>query len=94
MSDDHYVHRLQVSMPLATAERIADAALAAGREAGLLPLTVAVLDAGGTLVLLKRQDGSGVLFTREEDGTSGLWELPVVNGQAGRQKLRRPNGCC
>lgn len=55
------VHRLQVSMPLATAEIIADAALRAGAEAGLLPLTVAVLDAGGHLVLLKRQDGSGNL---------------------------------
>lgn len=61
MSDDYYVHRLQVSMPLGLAERIVDAALAAGREAGLLPLTVAVLDAGGTLVVLKREDGSGIL---------------------------------
>ncbi|MDC7788775.1 heme-binding protein [Rhodoplanes sp. TEM] len=58
---DYYVHRLQVSMPLATADAIADDAIAAGREVGLLPLTVAVLDAGGTLVVLKREDGSGVL---------------------------------
>jgi uncharacterized protein GlcG (DUF336 family) len=61
MSDDYYVHRLQVSLPLSTAERIADAALAVGHEAGLLPLTVAVLDAGGVLVVHKRQDGSGIL---------------------------------
>lgn len=71
MSDDYYVHRLQVSMPLATAEKIADAALAAGRDAGLLPLTVAVLDAGGTLVVLKRQDGSGVL--RGDIATGKAW---------------------
>lgn len=58
---DHYVHRLQVSMPLATAEQIVAAALKAGAEAKLLPLTVAVLDTGGNLVLLKRQDGSGNL---------------------------------
>ena len=58
---DHYVHRLQVSMPLATAEKIADAAFEAGAEAKLLPLTVAVLDVGGHLVVLKRQDGSGNL---------------------------------
>jgi uncharacterized protein GlcG (DUF336 family) len=58
---DHFVHRLQVSMPLKTAETIADAAFKAGAEAGLLPLTVAVLDAGGNLVVLKRQDGSGIL---------------------------------
>ena len=43
---DHYVHRLQISMPLATAEKIADGALQAGADAGLLPLTVAVLDVG------------------------------------------------
>ncbi len=58
---EYYVHRLQVSMPLSTAERIADAALKAGADAGLLPLTIAVLDAGGVPVLLKRQDGSGIL---------------------------------
>ena len=58
---DHYVHRLQTSMPLKTAETIADEALKAGAEAKLLPLTVAVLDVGGNLVVLKRQDGSGNL---------------------------------
>src|SRR5688572_8664989 len=56
---DHTVQRLQTSMPLKTAETIADEALKAGAAAGLLPLTVAVLDVGGHLVVLKRQDGSG-----------------------------------
>ena len=58
---DHYVHRLLVSMPLATAETIVAAAFRAGEEAKLLPLTVAVLDAGGNIVLVKRQDGAGNL---------------------------------
>ena len=58
---DHYVHRLHTSLSLKTAETIVDEALKAGGEAGLLPLTVAVLDVGGNIVLLKRQDGSGVL---------------------------------
>jgi uncharacterized protein GlcG (DUF336 family) len=58
---DYFVHRLQVSMPLASAETIVDGAIAAGRDAGLLPLTVAVLDAGGHLVVLKREDGAGIL---------------------------------
>jgi uncharacterized protein GlcG (DUF336 family) len=48
-------------MPLASAEKIADQAIAAGRDAGLLPLVVAVLDAGGHLVVLKREDGAGIL---------------------------------
>ncbi len=54
-------YRLQVSMPVATAEKIVAAALQAAEEAKLLPLTVAVLDAGGNIVLIKRQDGSGNL---------------------------------
>ena len=58
---DHHVHRLQTSIPLKTAETIVDEALKSGADAGLLPLTVAVLDVGGNLVLLKRQDGSGNL---------------------------------
>ena len=58
---DYYIKHLAVDLTLAAAERIADATLAAGSEAGLLPLTVVVLDAGGHAVVLKRQDGSGIL---------------------------------
>lgn len=61
MTQDYHVQRLQVSMPLAIAEGIVTASLAAGREAGLLPLAVAVLDVGGNLVVAKREDGAGVL---------------------------------
>jgi uncharacterized protein GlcG (DUF336 family) len=46
---------------LAQASTIVDAALKRGREANLAPLTVAVLDAGGHLVALKREDKSGIL---------------------------------
>lgn len=49
------------SLTLASAEKIIDAALAARRKEGLMPLVVAVLDAGGNLVAYKREDGSGVL---------------------------------
>ena len=58
---DYYVHRLQTSISLATAEEIANGAIAIGREIQLLPLTVAVLDVGGNLVVVKREDGSGIL---------------------------------
>ena len=60
MAED-YVHRLATPLSLAAAETIIDTALKAGREAGLLPLTVAVLDAGGHLVAFRREDGSGIL---------------------------------
>src|SRR5262245_43198336 len=46
---------------LAQASTIVDAALKKGRETNCAPLTVAVLDAGGHLVALKREDKSGIL---------------------------------
>jgi uncharacterized protein GlcG (DUF336 family) len=49
------------ALTLDTADKIVDACLAAGREAGFAPLTVAVLDAGGHTIVMKRSDGSGIL---------------------------------
>ena len=49
------------SMTLALAAKIVDAAIAVRNREGLLPLAVAVLDAGGNLVAFKREDGSGVM---------------------------------
>jgi uncharacterized protein GlcG (DUF336 family) len=48
-------------MTLELASRIVDAALAHGREKKFMPLSVAVLDAGGHLVAFKREDRSGIL---------------------------------
>jgi len=48
-------------LTLQAASQIVDTALARGREHRMLRLTVAVLDAGGHLVALKREDGSGIL---------------------------------
>ena len=45
------------AVTLDQASVLADAALARGAELGLAPLTVAMLDPGGHLVVLKRQDG-------------------------------------
>ncbi|TCT05969.1 GlcG/HbpS family heme-binding protein [Aquabacter spiritensis] len=50
-----------MSISLTKALEIVDAALAKGREMAFEPLTVAVLDAGGHLVALKREDRSGIL---------------------------------
>lgn len=46
---------------LAQANTAIAAALAKGAELGLKPLTVAVLDAGGHLLALQRQDGASIL---------------------------------
>lgn len=48
-------------LTLERANIIAEAALLRGRELGLAPLTVAVLDAGGHLVTFQREDNSGIL---------------------------------
>ena len=51
------------AITLEQAEAIADAALESRRRQGFAALTVAVLDPGGHLVLLKREDNSGILRT-------------------------------
>jgi uncharacterized protein GlcG (DUF336 family) len=50
-----------MSITLAQASTIVDAALKKGRDTNCAPLTVAVLDAGGHLVAFKREDKSGIL---------------------------------
>lgn len=50
-----------MTVPLAQASTVVDAAIAAARKAGLNPLTVVVLDAGGHMVAVKREDRSGIL---------------------------------
>ncbi len=48
-------------MTLERASAIVAAALAAGAELGLKPLSVAVLDSGGHLIAFQRQDGASIL---------------------------------
>ena len=50
-----------MSLTLETANKIVEVALAKGHELGLNPLTVAILDAGGTLKVLAREDGTSTL---------------------------------
>jgi len=52
---------VHASLALDAAAKIVDAAIALRRKEGVLPLAIAVLDAGGNLVAFKREDGSGVL---------------------------------
>ncbi len=47
-------------LTLAQSEIIADAALAKGKAMGFLPLTVVVLDAGGQMKVVKREDGCSI----------------------------------
>ncbi|MCH7570541.1 MAG: heme-binding protein [Deltaproteobacteria bacterium] len=58
-------------LTLSAASAIIDVALAKGQEVGLLPLTVAVLDSGGNIIALKREDGSGIM--RPQIATGKAW---------------------
>lgn len=50
-----------MSLTLPQATTIVQAALQKGRELGLAPLAVAVLDAGGHLKAFAREDGAGIV---------------------------------
>jgi len=56
-----HLRRVRSSLGLEAAATIVDTAIALRAREGLLPLAVAVLDAGGQLVCFKREDGCGVL---------------------------------
>jgi uncharacterized protein GlcG (DUF336 family) len=68
------------------ASTIVDKALEKGRELKLHPLTVVVLDAGGQLKALKREDGSSLL--RPEIAGGKAWGV-LGMGFGGREFARR-----
>ena len=70
------------SLDLATASRIGSEVLRLRREHGLLPLAVAVLDAGGQPVSFQREDGCGVL--RHDIAVGKAWGA-LGMGMATRQ---------
>lgn len=74
------------TLTLAAASIIVDRALAEGRARGYQPLTVAVLDAGGHLVALKREDKSSLL--RPQIATGKAWGV-LGMGFGGRELERR-----
>jgi uncharacterized protein GlcG (DUF336 family) len=74
------------NITLAQASVIVDKALEKGRELNLHPLTVVVLDAGGHMVALKREDNSGIL--RSEIATGKAWGT-LGMGFGGREFARR-----
>src|SRR5438445_1935923 len=77
------------ALTLDEASTIVDKALEKGRELKLHPLTVVVLDAGGHLVAMKREDKSGIL--RTEIATGKAWGT-LGMGFGGREFARRAAG--
>jgi uncharacterized protein GlcG (DUF336 family) len=73
-------------MLLELANTIADSALQKGRALGFAPLTVAVLDAGGQIKVLKREDDASLL--RPEIALGKAWGV-LGMGFGGRELARR-----
>ena len=71
---------------LTQANAIIAAALAKGRELGLLPLTVVVLDAGGQLKAMQREDGASLLRPEIAEGKA---RGALALGLGGRELARR-----
>lgn len=76
-------------LTLAQAEIIADAALAKGHEMGFLPLTVCVIDAGGHMKVLKREDGCSIA---RQDVAHGKAYGAMAMGFGTRELARRAAG--
>jgi uncharacterized protein GlcG (DUF336 family) len=74
------------ALTLAQASIIVDTALQKGRELKLAPLTVVVLDAGGQLKAVKREDNSSLL--RPEIAMGKAWGC-LGMGFGGRELQRR-----
>ena len=76
---------------LSQAQTAIAAALAKGRELGLSPLTVAVLDAGGHLTALGREDGSSTLRPQIAVGkAAGALGLGISSRKIGENAVARP----
>lgn len=74
------------SITLLQADAIANRALQKGREMNFQPLTVAILDAGGHLKVLKRDDDSSLL--RPDIAIGKAWGV-LGMGFGGRELVRR-----
>lgn len=73
-------------LSLTQASEIVDVSLETARKLECQPLTVAVLDAGGHLVALKREDGSGIL--RPQIAQAKAWGA-LGMGHGGRALAER-----
>jgi uncharacterized protein GlcG (DUF336 family) len=78
-------------LTLDVASAIADTALRSARDAALKPITVVVLDAGGHDVVLKREDGSGILRVDIARGKAwGALGMGLGSRELGRRAEQNP----
>lgn len=80
-----------ICIKLDQAVGIISAAFARGRELGLKPLSVAVLDAGGHTIALQRQDGASILRPQIAAAkASGALALGISSRKIGDMAAERP----
>lgn len=77
---------------LAKANRIIAAALSKGKEAGMKPLSVVVLDAGGFPIAFQRQDGASMMRFDIAFGKAwGSLALGIGSRAVGNMAVDRPH---
>ena len=82
---------LKVTLSLAQADAIVDEALRLARKHGLQPLTVAVLDAGGHQIVLKREDGCGIIRVQVATAKAyGALGMGISSRELGAHVADRP----
>ncbi len=83
--------KLKTTLPLAAADTIIATALELGRGENMLPLTIVVLDAGGRLLAVKSEDGSGLLRFGIAFGKAwGALGMGISSRQIGERLGARP----
>lgn len=79
-------------LSLDQARTIIAAALAHGRQLGLKPLSIAVLDSGSHLIAFERQDGSSTLRAQIATGkAAGALALGLSSRKIGEMAAERPS---
>ncbi len=84
------VYALVESLSLSGARTIIEGALAEGRRQSMQPLTVVVLDAGGHIVSMDREDGSGILRMEVARGKAyAALGIGISSGTVGERNQSR-----
>ncbi|MCC5812176.1 MAG: heme-binding protein [Ectothiorhodospiraceae bacterium] len=84
------VYSLMESLSLAGARAIIEGALAEGRGQSMQPLTIVVLDAGGHIVSMDREDGSGILRVEVARGKAyAALGIGISSGTIGQRNQSR-----
>lgn len=78
-------------LSLGQSVKLIEAAFAKGKALGLNPLCVAVLDAGGNLIALQRQDGASLLRPQIAVGKAqGALSLGIPSRKIAEMAIERP----